>query len=550
MSEITEFKLDPRDGTASFERANGSVESFNLSNTVVRNPSTGSLQTPDGKVVGGGEAIDIRRHGAREGQDIAAALTSAFIEAEERKGFVYVPPINGQWRLESAWAPRPGVFLKGAGFHRQSFGITGSVIRRFGTDAVMYDLPSFYPAGALPSAPVCTGMGVQGIYFDGNGRNAPVMNIQKVGNFRLLDCGVGGSGTASLVRLFNQVQDSWFERNHFEQANPANGAGVIDIDDSAGLETDHNQNLVFYGNFFEAYRGPAVRIWGKGTGPGNSLMDFVRNKLEGLNSNAPHFVVEDASQINFDYGFIAGRGTSGQTVAGMFSFKNSSKSSVRQARVSWMPEGATLTNLAQLEGCNTISLDFVPSFASVVDGLSGAGLVQNVGTFSTDVNVSSTYRGTKALLHAGASRLPVPQAVFQGIATRGDGSPTIEVLRDHPVQIFNTPLTANRTLTISTTAAKAGDRFRVVRTSASTGAFTLTVGASLQVLGPGQWCEVTFNGTAWELSAFGYLAKQTTAISASAFVANAGTAVNSASTFDGYTIGQVVNALRQAGLLT
>lgn len=54
MSQITEFKLDPRDGTCTFERADGSVESFNLGNTVSKNPNTGSLQTPDGQVVGGG----------------------------------------------------------------------------------------------------------------------------------------------------------------------------------------------------------------------------------------------------------------------------------------------------------------------------------------------------------------------------------------------------------------------------------------------------------------------------------------------------------------
>lgn len=53
MSQITEFKLDPRDGTATFERANGQVESFNLSNTVLRDPLTRQLVTPDGKSVGG-----------------------------------------------------------------------------------------------------------------------------------------------------------------------------------------------------------------------------------------------------------------------------------------------------------------------------------------------------------------------------------------------------------------------------------------------------------------------------------------------------------------
>lgn len=45
------------------------------------------------------------------------------------------------------------------------------------------------------------------------------------------------------------------------------------------------------------------------------------------------------------------------------------------------------------------------------------------------------------------------------------------------------------------------------------------------------------------------IVQPTTAYSASAFTANAGTAVNDASTFDGYTLKQVVSALRGMGLL-
>lgn len=45
------------------------------------------------------------------------------------------------------------------------------------------------------------------------------------------------------------------------------------------------------------------------------------------------------------------------------------------------------------------------------------------------------------------------------------------------------------------------------------------------------------------------IAQPTTAGAASVFVAGAGTAVNDASTFDGYTIKQVVKALRSLGLL-
>ena len=46
------------------------------------------------------------------------------------------------------------------------------------------------------------------------------------------------------------------------------------------------------------------------------------------------------------------------------------------------------------------------------------------------------------------------------------------------------------------------------------------------------------------------VAQPTTATAAATFVANSGTAVNDASTFDGYTIGKVVKALRNLGLLT
>ena len=45
-------------------------------------------------------------------------------------------------------------------------------------------------------------------------------------------------------------------------------------------------------------------------------------------------------------------------------------------------------------------------------------------------------------------------------------------------------------------------------------------------------------------------ARATTSIGAAAFVAGSGTAVNSASTFGGYTIAQIVAALQALGLLT
>lgn len=70
--------------------------------------------------------------------------------------------------------------------------------------------------------------------------------------------------------------------------------------------------------------------------------------------------------------------------------------------------------------------------------------------------------------------------------------------------VYGTPITAGRTITLSTTKAVSGAEFHIVRTAAATGAFNVDVGG-LKNLAVGQWCRVAFNGTAWFLSAFGSL---------------------------------------------
>lgn len=82
---------------------------------------------------------------------------------------------------------------------------------------------------------------------------------------------------------------------------------------------------------------------------------------------------------------------------------------------------------------------------------------------------------------------------------------------------------------------------------------TLTVdsikGSLVSSIGNG--VTVTDNGAATQISFYGATAivQPTTAGAAATFVVGAGTAVNDASTFDGYTLKQVVKALRTIGLL-
>jgi hypothetical protein len=93
-------------------------------------------------------------------------------------------------------------------------------------------------------------------------------------------------------------------------------------------------------------------------------------------------------------------------------------------------------------------------------------------------------------------------------ADRGDNSVNVFAHTDFQQQIFNTPLSVNRTVTLGVSGAVQGDKFRVVRTTAATGASTLSViGSPTRVLTVGQWTEYTFNmnTAAWTETAGGTL---------------------------------------------
>lgn len=96
----------------------------------------------------------------------------------------------------------------------------------------------------------------------------------------------------------------------------------------------------------------------------------------------------------------------------------------------------------------------------------------------------------------------------QQVTTVGDAAATLTPRSSKPVQRWNTPLTADRAVTLATTAGTVieGDSFRIIRTAAATGAFNLNVGTGpLKALAAGQWCVVRFDGSAWYLEAFGSL---------------------------------------------
>lgn len=83
-----------------------------------------------------------------------------------------------------------------------------------------------------------------------------------------------------------------------------------------------------------------------------------------------------------------------------------------------------------------------------------------------------------------------------------DADFTLTVGTNAELQRHTGALTANRTITLSTTGAQAGDQFTVSRSGS--GAFNLSVGG-LKNLTTGNWCTAAYDGTAWYLAASGTL---------------------------------------------
>lgn len=89
----------------------------------------------------------------------------------------------------------------------------------------------------------------------------------------------------------------------------------------------------------------------------------------------------------------------------------------------------------------------------------------------------------------------------------GDTSQTLTYNSSTPVQRWNSALGANRTATLSTSNAKEGAAFTIIRGSGATGNFSLAVGALCTLWAPGSWARVRFDAgtTAWVLEAQGLL---------------------------------------------
>lgn len=87
----------------------------------------------------------------------------------------------------------------------------------------------------------------------------------------------------------------------------------------------------------------------------------------------------------------------------------------------------------------------------------------------------------------------------------GDNAVTLTAGKSALTQRFATTLTANRTVTLSTTGVYTGAKFRVVREAGANGAFDLDVGGLKTLSGASEWADVEYSGQNWILTGSGSL---------------------------------------------
>lgn len=194
------------------------------------------------------------------------------------------------------------------------------------------------------------------------------------------------------------------------------------------------------------------------------------------------------SQVNID-GAVVGPASA---VSGNMATFNGTSGKILQDSGKAAPAGTILGDTDTQFVYNKSFLDNVNWFVDQGDTTKKLAF-QCVGIpTGTTITLSPPPASGALALHAG----------YQTLATDADF--TLTPVSSPELTKHTGTLTANRTVTVSTTNAVAGDKFRITRTGS--GAFNLAVGAGpLKNLVQNTWCEIVFDGSAWYLSAYGAL---------------------------------------------
>lgn len=138
-----------------------------------------------------------------------------------------------------------------------------------------------------------------------------------------------------------------------------------------------------------------------------------------------------------------------------------------------------------------------------VDCYIGLGVGNMTAAAASSVSVSDT-----GDYYVGTTVETILQEIAQGISVDiGDAGATFTNSVSARIQRWNTPLTADRTLTLSTTNAKEGAMVTASRGAGATGNYTISVGGLATLRAPGEWarCRYDAGTAAWVLESHGFL---------------------------------------------
>lgn len=158
---------------------------------------------------------------------------------------------------------------------------------------------------------------------------------------------------------------------------------------------------------------------------------------------------------------------------------------------------AGVRRFVRFEGALTLTHSATLVCPGAINIVTEAGDTAEIHSFG-----SSSWRIVSYNRASGAALLCL--APIATISVDASAAFTFAPASSSPTQVLTAAITANRTVTLSTTSAKNGQPARFTRTAASTGAFNWDIGG-LKNLATGQWCEVAYNGSAWVLLQFGSL---------------------------------------------
>lgn len=183
-----------------------------------------------------------------------------------------------------------------------------------------------------------------------------------------------------------------------------------------------------------------------------------------------------------------------------------------ESGLTWAYHGGTWGGITIADGTVTLS----SGSTNYLVAHRGTGAV-TTSTSTTNWNNATTYARLQVVVTVGSvintvvdhragllGALGPSERPRRVSADRGDAGATLTAGTDETTQRWATTLTADRTVTLSTTGAVNGDRFRIVRTGL--GAFTLDVGGLKTIASAtAAWADVEFNGSAWVLTGYGTL---------------------------------------------